>query len=491
MLGSMAVAAQPSKPNIIFILSDDLSYVDLGYTGQKLIRTPNIDRLAAEGMRFAEAYSAAPECAPSRAGLMTGLHMGHCRIRCNGVQKPWPGYRNGEDGNLKSEDVTVAEMLKHAGYATGYVGKWGLGTPDTEGAPFKKGFDYSFGHYNQNGAHSYYPWAMWENDHEVPLPENRGYDIHKKLGTADYDAQGKLLVPGVADPLKATNSQSLIHAAGMNFIRSHKDQPFFLYYATQLPHGPLIAPNLGIYKDMNWPIENKEWAAMVTWMDQCVGEITSLLRELHLEENTLILFASDNGYSASGYFGRKRFEDDPLFKNKGPWPGGKFALYEGGCRVPLMAHWPGHIKPGESRHLLAFYDVMPTLAELAGVASPPTDGISFAPEMLGQADRQKKHDYLYWENGGLTTRGQAVRFGPWYAMRERPQNAMHLYDVERDPGCTQDLAKQHPELVTRAKEMFAQSHVDSDWYTNPEDPSPAPSSQANDKKKARKGTDIH
>ena len=457
--------SRPSRPNVIIILADDLSYVDLGYTGQKLIQTPNIDRLAAEGLRFSEAYSAANACAPSRAGLMTGLHMGHCRIRGNGVQKPWPGYKKG-DASLKAEDVTVAEKLKSAGYATGYVGKWGLGEADTEGAPFKKGFDYSFGHYNQTGAHSYYPRQLWENDHEVPIPENKGFKM-KEIDETCYDAQGKFSPPGVADPAKAKNSQALVHAAGLDFIRRSKDRPFFLYYATQLPHGGLMVPNLGSYKDQNWPLKNKEWAAMVTWLDQCVGDIVALLRELKLEENTLIIFASDNGYSQWMYLNRPHWEDDPIFKNKGPWPGGKFAVDEGGCRVPMVAYWPKHIRPGESRSLVSFYDFMPTLTELAGVSCPPTDGISLVPELLGHPEQQKKHDYLYWENGGYTVHGQAVRFGPWYAMSENPRKPVTLFDVEKDPACAHDQAGQHPELVERAKTMFKAAHVDSDWYVNP------------------------
>jgi len=472
-LSARAADSTRAKPNIIIILSDDLSYGDLGYTGQKLIATPNIDRLAAGGMRFAQAYSGAPECAPSRASLMTGLHMGHCRIRSN-TAKPGEGY-------LKKEDVTLAEMLKAAGYTTGFVGKWGMGLMQNEGAPFRQGFDYSLGIYDQTRAHSYYPAFLEENDHKVNLAENKGFDMaalyaHTKADRNRYDAQGNFLAPGVADPARAKNAQTLIHAAALDFIRRNQDRPFCLYYATQLPHGPVVIPNLGAYKDKHWPLKNKEWAAMVSWLDQCVGEIVALLREQKLEENTLILFASDNGYSQWGYFNRPKWTDDPLFKNKGPWPGGKFALYEGGCRVPLLASWLGHIQPGESRHLLAFYDVMPTLAELAGAPPPQTDGISFAPELLGRAKTQKEHDYLYWENGSLLPHGQATRFGPWYAMRESPDKPLHLFDVETDPGCTNDVAASHSNLVNRAKAIFAEAHTDSAWYVNPTDANPpAPS----------------
>lgn len=467
---SHAAAASAKQPNVIIILADDLSYGDLGYTGQRLIATPNIDRLAAGGMRFTEAYAGAPECAPSRASLMSGLHLGHCRIRANDA-KPGGGY-------LVAADVTLAEMLKPAGYTAGFVGKWGMGLLNDEGAPFRQGFDFSFGFYDQTRAHSYYPDFLEENDHQIKLVDNKGFDMaalyaHSKADRNRYDAQGRFLAPGVADPSKAKNSQTLIHAAGLDFIRRNADRPFFLYYATQLPHGPVVIPNLGAYKDKDWPLKNKEWAAMVTWLDQCVGEIVALLRELKQEENTLILFASDNGYSQWGYFGRPKWTDDPLFKNKGPWPGGKFALYEGGCRVPLIASWPGYIRPGESRHLLALYDVLPTLAELTGAPSPVTDGISFAPELLGRPDRQKNHDYLYWENGSSLPQGQAARFGPWYAMRERPDKPLHVFDVEQDPGCTRDMASARSDLVLNAKAIFAEAHTDSASYANPGDPDPS------------------
>ncbi len=469
-----SAAATPSRrPNIVFILADDLSYVDLGYTGQKLIATPHIDRLASRGMRFTQAYAGAPECAPSRASLMTGLHMGHCRIRANVTKTRKSGY-------LKSEDVTLAELLQAQGYATGFVGKWGMGLMGDEGAPFRQGFDFSFGFYDQGRAHSYYPAFLEENDRQVELPGNKGFDMKALYahsgGKYDnrYNDKGDYLPPGVADPAQAQNSQTLIHAAGLNFIRRSQDRPFFLYYATQLPHGPLAVPNLGAYKDKDWPQKNQEWAAMVTWLDQCVGEIVALLRELKQEEHTLVLFASDNGYSQWGYFGRKPWTDDPLFGNKGPWPGGKFALYEGGCRVPFLACWPGHIPPGESRHVMALYDVLPTLAELAGAPLPMTDGISFAPELRGKPNDQKKHEFLYWENGTRLPHGQAVRFGPWYAMREHPNKPLRLFDVEQDPACARDLATGSPQLVARAKAIFAEAHVDSDWYVNPGEQQPSP-----------------
>lgn len=456
-------------PNIVFILADDLSYKDLGYTGQTMIATPNIDRLAAGGMRFRQAYSGAAECAPSRASLMTGMHMGHCRIRCN------ESARGGQDYLLKS-DFTVAEMLKKAGYATGMVGKWGIALPNTEGVPYKKGFDYSFGFYDQLRAHTYYPNYLMENEKAIPLPQNYGFDVAREWKAVKhgeynnhYDDQGRLVPYGVPDPGKATNSQMLIHQAGLDFIRRNKDKPFFLYYAPQLPHGPVIAPELGAYAGRDWDLHHKEWAAMVAWLDVCVGDIVNLVKELGLEKNTVVFFASDNGYSEWIYLGRKAWDDDPLFKNKGPWPGGKFALYEGGCRIPLCVSWPGHIPARDSDHLCALYDFMATAADLTGIARPENDGISFMPELLGNAEAQPKHDYLYWENGTRSPQAQAARFGPWYAMRTAPGESIHLFNVVNDPACMQDCTADHPDLIEKAQAVFAEAHVDSIWFRNPQE----------------------
>jgi len=467
----LAAGDEARKPNIIFILADDMSYRDLGYTGQKKFATPNLDRLAAGGVRFSQAYSGSPECAPSRASLMTGMHMGHCRIRANGSAR-------GQD-HLLDADVTVAEVLKGAGYATGMVGKWGIGLPGTEGVPDKQGFDYAFGFYDQTRAHGYYPDYLMETGRKVDIPGNHGFNMGRmyKYGTrppdkiADvqnrYDEKGRFVPDGVADPAKARNSQAMVHQAALEFIRRSKDKPFFLYYATQLPHGPLVVPDLGDTKDKPWDLKHKEWAAMVQWLDRCAGEIVALLGELGLTRDTIIFFASDNGYSEWGYFGRKEWLDDPLFSNKGPWPGGKFALYEGGCRVPLFVSWPGRIRPRQSEHVLALYDFLPTAAELAGAKPPACDGISFVAELTGDPASQKKHEYLYWENGSKLPHGQAARFGPWYAVREHPSKPVHLYDVEKDPACEKDCAAEHPELIERAKAIFAEAHVPSKWYRNP------------------------
>lgn len=459
------------KPNIIFFLADDLSYGDLGFTGQKRFATPNIDRLAKGGLRFSQAYAGAPECAPSRASLMTGMHMGHCRIRANRSAR-------GQD-HLLAGDVTVAEVLRSAGYITGMVGKWGIGLPGTEGVPHRQGFGFAYGFYDQGRAHGYYPDYLMVNGKKIDLPVNRGFDMRRMYrynarpadnvkGVANqYDPNGRFIPDGVANPAKARNSQAMIHQAAKDFIRRFRNDPFFLYYATQLPHGPVVVPELGDVKDKDWSLKHKEWAAMVQWLDRCVGEIVDMLREMDLLEDTVIFFASDNGYSQWGYFGRGGWTDDPLFAHKGPWPAGKFALYEGGCRVPFFASWPGSIRPGTSERLTPLYDFLPTAAELAGAKAPKCDGVSFAGELTGGPGAGQKHEYLYWENGSRLPHGQAVRIGTWYAMREHPDKPVHLFDVEADPGCKTDRAAERPELVKRAKAIFAAEHVDSEWYRNP------------------------
>jgi len=281
LLTALSVVAE--KPNIIFILSDDLSWGDLGCYGQKEILTPNIDRLANEGMRFTNAYAGNSVCAPSRSCLMQGLHPGHARVRDNSYK----GYREG----LKKDDVTVAEVLKEAGYATGIFGKWGLGLSGQEGAiPTLQGFDSFFGYLNQRKAHSYYPAFLWNKAKRVSYPAHAGHDHHLQ---SQYDKAGYVIPNGISNPSDARYSFDEIHARSLDFIRNHRDKTFFLYLAPTIPHGPIIVPELGIYKDKPWAIGHKEWAGMVTRLDQGVGDVLNLLKELKLDEKTIIFFASD------------------------------------------------------------------------------------------------------------------------------------------------------------------------------------------------------
>ena len=464
LLGAPAMwAARSRPPNIVFILSDDLSYRDLGAYGQTRIETPNLDRLYRESMRFTQAYSGSAECAPSRCSLMTGMHMGHARVRLN------ESVRGQE--YLRDEDVTVAEVLKQAGYATGFVGKWGLGMPGTSGVPYKQGFDHAFGFYDQLTAHTYFPDYLHRNEVQIDFPENHGYDMagtyrHTQDDSAHrYDANGNFIPQGVKDAAKVAYSEFLFQKEALDFIRRNQRRPFFLYYATQLPHGPVVIPNLGRYKDRaDYPsLKHKEWAAMVTQMDESVGSIAGLLKELNLDENTVIFFAGDNGYSAWGYFNRPRWEDDPFFHNKGPWRAGKFTSREGGVRVPFFVRWPGHVKPGDNDLVCAFWDFLPTAAGLAGVKTPPVDGLSIVPALTGHLKSQKLHDYLYWE----TSHEQAARTGRYHSFREHPSKPTEVYDVAADPGCTQDLAPAHPEVVAKFERILKTARTDSEWYINP------------------------
>jgi len=463
-----------SRPNIVLILADDLSYYDLSYLGQKHFQTPNLDRLARQGMVFSNAYAGAPECAPSRASLMTGMHMGHCRIRANRSAR-------GQD-HLLPEDQTIAEVLKSAGYATAFVGKWGIGLPGTPGTPDKQGFDYSYGYYDQLRAHGFFPDYLMEDGREILIPENHGFNMERAYEynsrTVDnledvanqYDENGHLIPDGVADPAQAKYSEYLFRKAACQFIRRNKGGPFFLYYATQLPHGPLIVPDLGPYKDKSWDLKHKEWAAMVHTLDQSVGLIVDELKRQDVFDRTVFIFAGDNGYSQWGYFHRPRWQDDPLFANKGPWHKGKFICTDGGGRVPLFVSWPGKIAPGTTAHVTALYDVLATAAELAGLRPDvPTDGISLVPLLDGRADEQPKHPYLYWENGSMSRHAQAVRRDHWYAFRMHPSKSMQLYDLTSDVGCTNDVAAENPGVVREILDVFREAHTDSQWYTNPGD----------------------
>ena len=461
-----------SKPNIIFIFADDISYRDLSAFGQRQFQTPNLDRLALGGVRFTQAYAGACECAPSRASLMTGMHMGHCRIRANRSVR-------GQD-HLLSEDFTVAEMLKESGYTTGFIGKWGIGLPGTEGVPHKQGFDFAYGFYDQLRAHGFFPDYIMENGRRIVLPQNHGFNMERvyrynrrPVDNLDdvangYDASGRLIPDGVADPRKASHSEELFQKAALDFIEKNRDNRFFLYYATQLPHGPCITPDLGEFRENPWSLKHKEWAAMVSHLDRGVGDMVALLKKLGLEKDTVIFFAGDNGYSQWGYFGRKAWADDPLFRNKGPWRAGKFVSQEGGLRVPLFVSWSGRIAPRESAHVCALYDFLPTAAELAGATRKhATDGISLVPALEDRPDCQEKHEYLYWENGTKSPHAQAVRMGPWYAYRSHPNKPTALYHIDTDVGCSHDVADQHPEIVGRVERVFQEAHEDSQWYINP------------------------
>lgn len=462
---------KPLPPNIIFILADDLSYRDLSGYGQQKYRTPNLDELAQTGIRFSQAYAAAPECAPSRASLLTGLHTGHSSVRMNSSAR-------GQD-NLLDEDLTIAEVLKQAGYRTGFTGKWGIGLPGTEGVPYKQGFDYAFGYYDQARAHTFLPDYLWENDQKVEYPENQDFEMFRRYDYVDnqpqntYDENGKLYVNELQDPYGYTFSQNAIEQAAFQFLEENdpeqSGQPFFLYFATQLPHGPVIIDELGEMTQPDTVMQlSREWAAMVIQLDQFVGELIDHLKETGAYDNTIIFFASDNGYSMCGYTDRGNgpdWPDDPWLQNKGPFTGGKFSVLEGGCRVPFLVSCPAKFEPTTYSQPVWLPDFFPTALELAGLDTDQyeTDGETLLPILKGEEASYQTHDYLYFSKGTE----QAVRMGPWKAYRKNPNADMELYLVEEDTYTERDLAFLYPQLVEKIDRIMREEHTPHPWYRFP------------------------
>ena len=439
-----AAASEPQPPNVIFILADDLGYGDLGCYGQQRIQTPNIDRLAKEGLRFTNFYAGSTVCAPSRCVLMTGYHTGHCSIRGNSKQ------------NLLPEEITLAELLKNAGYSTGLFGKWGLGHEGSSGVPTRQGFDVFFGYLDQHHAHNYYPAFLMKNEDRFPL---------KNVVPGDGDFGG-----GVATT-KAEYSHDLIAAEALKWVESQKDKPFFLYLAFTMPHANneagkkgMEVPDYGPYASTDWPEPQKGHAAMITRMDADVGRLLEKLEKNGVADNTLILFSSDNGPHAEG-------GNDPSFNDSnGPLKGIKRDLTDGGIRVPLVARWPGKIAAGKTSNFVgSFVDMMPTLVEAtgSGVKTPDgLDGVSFLPTLLGHTDQQKQHDYLYWafyERGG----GQAVRMGKWKAVQQPISSPVRLYDLAADIGEESDLAAKHPDVLARASAAMKDAYRPTEEWKFP------------------------
>ena len=416
------------KPNIIFIMADDLGYADLGCYGQKHIKTPNIDRLAKEGTRFTQCYAGSTVCAPSRSVLMTGRHTGHTTVRGNkgnvggvGPQRRVP---------LKPEDVTVAEILKKAGYKTAITGKWGLGEPDTTGIPNRQGFDQWFGYLNQQNAHSYYPPFLWHNEKKQILPGNHN---------------GK----------RQQYSHDLMTGFALDFIRDCKDTPFFLYLPYTIPHAKYEIPDTQPYTDKSWPKDAKVHAAMITRMDRDVGRIMSLLKILNIDEHTLVFFCSDNGAA-------RRW--DGIFDSSGPLRGHKRDMYEGGIRTPMIARWPGKV-PAQKTSDAPWYfaDLLPTLADLTAVKPPPgIDGISILPTLLGR--KQNTADrFFYWEfpTGGFK---QAVRWCNYKALRLAPDRPLELYDLEKDESEKNNIADRRPAIIKKITDYLKTARTDSPYW---------------------------
>ena len=398
------------KPNIIFIMADDLGFGNLGCYGGKKILTPSVDRMAREGLRFTEVYAGHCVCAPSRSVLMTGQHTGHTRVRGNkcmtgGVKDEITG--GGCRLPLLLEDVTVAEVLKQAGYATGITGKWGLGDPHTTGIPTRQGFDQWLGYLNQNHADDYYTEYLWRNEEKIVLEGN---------------LNGK----------RSQYSHDLFAEFTLDFIRGHKDKPFFLYVPFTIPHFNHEAPSSEPYTDKPWTEKEKIYAAKVTRMDKVIGRIFDLLKELDIDGDTIVFFCSDNGGT--------------LWGTLPPYRGGKGGLMEGGIRTPMVVRWPGKIKAGKvSDAQWYFADVMPTLAELAGAKAPDNiDGISVVPTLFGKKQNELRERFMYWEQPrGLR---QAVRWRNWKAKRKKRGAKLELYNLTDDPGEYYDVAEKYPQI---------------------------------------------
>lgn len=461
---SIKAKSEKTQTNIVYILVDDLGYGDLSCYGQENFSTPNIDKLAAEGMLFTDHYSGSTVCAPSRSVLMTGQHSGHTPIRDNKEYKP-----EGQ-GPISAETFTIAEMLKNAGYKTGAFGKWGLGFVGTEGDPNYQGFDEFFGYNCQRMSHRYYPVYLWDNNKKFPL---KGNNWTKKETFAADVIQDKVI-----DFIEENNPENT-------------DEPFFLYYANTMPHAEIIAPddeilekfkgrfeerpyaggnvknlenadygpNLEIPGYCPQPYPQATFAAMVTRIDLQVGEIMAKLKELGIEKNTIIIFTSDNGPHEEGGIHPDDFDSNGILR------GWKRDLYEGGIRVPMIASWQGKIKKGSQTNLAsAFWDVMPTLAEIANTETPVNiDGISFLPTLLGE-NNQITHDHLYWEfhsQGGK----QAIRMGKWKAVRlncyDESKTVLELYNLEEDPGETNNIASSNSEIVSEMLKIMAEEHTHS------------------------------
>lgn len=446
----------PEKPNIIFIMADDLGYADLGCFGQKLIKTPNLDKMASEGIKFTQHYAANTVCAPSRCGLMTGLHMGHAEVRGNKQAKPEPSGQQ----PLSETAVTVASLLKNAGYKTAMIGKWGLGNAGSSGDPSNQGFDYYYGYLDQVLAHNYYPEYLIRNGKKEILANEVKYlskEIwHKGLGS--YSTK------------KVDYSHDLFTEDALHFIEENKKNPFFLYLPYTIPHDngealkgqKMEVPDYGIYNEMDWESDQKGYAAMISRMDKDVGAILQKLKEEGIDKNTLVIFTSDNGPEMNYSFAEN-------FDSNGEFRGGKRDLYEGGIREPFIARWPGKVSPGSvSHHISAFWDFLPTACDIAGVDIPEnTDGISYLPTLLAK-DSQAEHEYIYWEYYGKGGK-KAVRKGSWKAvvnnLFENINSPIELYDLESDPGEAKNLVDQFPEIVSDLDSIMHAASSPSSEYS--------------------------
>ncbi len=473
------------KPNIIYILADDLGYAELSSYGQGIIQTPNIDALAETGVLFTQHYSGSAVCAPSRCALLTGMHPGHMYVRGNDEWDSrgdvWNYKAVVEDANLEGQrpmpanTVTIASLLKEVGYKTSIIGKWGLGAPNTNSIPTKLGFDHFYGYNCQRQAHTFYPVHLWRNEERVMLGNDtiaprtklkEGADPYNPMSYADFQLN--------------EYSPDLMLNEAKSFITENSDEAFFMYYASPIPHVPLQAPHEWVEKyrkiigDEEPYLGDKgyfpsrypkaTYAAMVGYLDFQVGELVKLLKEKGIYKNTLIIFTSDNGPTYAGGARSDYFDSAKPFSSE--YGRGKGYLYEGGIRIPMIASWPAKIKSGiKSKHISAFWDVLPTLCEISGAETPRNvDGISFLPLLLKDFENQNEHEYLYWEIPEYQGQ-QALRMGKWKAIRKdimKGNLEIELYDLSVDIREEKNIATEHPEIINKIEKIFAEEHVASE-----------------------------
>lgn len=461
-------AQKTKKPNVIYIYADDLGYGELGCYGQAKIKTPNLDKLAKEGVRFTQHYTGAPVCAPARTMLMTGKHAGHAYIRGNYELGGFEDTKEGGQMPLPEGAFTIADLMKKAGYATAAIGKWGLGMSNSTGDPNKHGFDYFYGYLDQKQAHNFYPTHLWENGKWDTL-RNSYIKVHEALPKDETNPQAFEKFKGKDYSLTKMAEKTL------TYIRQHKDEPFFLYLPYTGPHLSLQAPDeavkeyIGQFEEQPYRGDKgyasalyprSTYAAMITYMDKQVGRIMALLKELNLDENTLVMFSSDNGatFDTGG-------ADINFFNSVAGLRGRKQDLYEGGIREPFIARWPKKIKAGQTSDLVSTqYDLMETLAELTGTRQPKNDGISFLPTLLGNTQQQKKHPYLYFEfpeKGGQV----AIRLGNFKGvksnMKKDKDAKWEIYDLKNDEKETTDISNLHPELAKQFEAITKKEHQPS------------------------------